>query len=246
MSLSVTCLHHTQICIPLLALLFLLTASLICVLLSLFFFFNDTATTEIYTLSLHDALPIWAHDPRHLGLRRARRQQPSGARDVGRRRPAARPPCRRAGVPDRAPALRRERGLRRPLQGAGVVVSAVPGFMALLGLTIEHADAEEAVVRMDVPDALMSPFGAVHGGFIAALLDTGFGIALHRRLDAADRIATHSLNVTYVAFSREQLLICRTRVVSLREAVAVVEGEVTTGDGTLVAKALGTFGVRRA
>src|SRR5260370_11232971 len=45
-----------------------------------FFFFNDTATTEIYTLSLHDALPIgvlevkiqlvpphrprWAHHPR--------------------------------------------------------------------------------------------------------------------------------------------------------------------------------------
>src|SRR3712207_8811523 len=25
-----------------------------------FFFFNDTATTEIYTLSLHDALPIYA------------------------------------------------------------------------------------------------------------------------------------------------------------------------------------------
>src|SRR5438876_2602842 len=27
------------------------------------FFFNDTATTEIYTLSLHDALPIWMHRP---------------------------------------------------------------------------------------------------------------------------------------------------------------------------------------
>src|SRR3712207_9414090 len=26
---------------------------------SVFFFFNDTATTEIYTLSLHDALPIF-------------------------------------------------------------------------------------------------------------------------------------------------------------------------------------------
>src|SRR5256714_13330085 len=26
-----------------------------------FFFFNDTATTEIYTLSLHDALPIYFH-----------------------------------------------------------------------------------------------------------------------------------------------------------------------------------------
>src|SRR5256885_10781891 len=28
-----------------------------------FFFFNDTATTEIYTLSLHDALPIYAGRP---------------------------------------------------------------------------------------------------------------------------------------------------------------------------------------
>src|ERR1022692_237564 len=28
--------------------------------LCFFFFFNDTATTEIYTLSLHDALPIWS------------------------------------------------------------------------------------------------------------------------------------------------------------------------------------------
>src|SRR3712207_7235649 len=28
-----------------------------------FFFFNDTATTEIYTLSLHDALPIWKGRP---------------------------------------------------------------------------------------------------------------------------------------------------------------------------------------
>src|SRR5690242_21865205 len=32
------------------------TTSAICLLI---FFFNDTATTEIYTLSLHDALPIW-------------------------------------------------------------------------------------------------------------------------------------------------------------------------------------------
>src|SRR3712207_9148895 len=30
----------------------------------IFFFFNDTATTEIYTLSLHDALPISIDDTR--------------------------------------------------------------------------------------------------------------------------------------------------------------------------------------
>src|SRR2546430_17588232 len=40
---------------------------------SFFFFFNDTATTEIYTLSLHDALPICA------GVtRQSERPEPSG------------------------------------------------------------------------------------------------------------------------------------------------------------------------
>src|SRR6266568_9037317 len=39
----------------------------------LFFFFNDTATTEIYTLSLHDALPIFhsRHPPEELRRRAA-------------------------------------------------------------------------------------------------------------------------------------------------------------------------------
>src|SRR5216684_9260172 len=40
---------------------------------SFFFFFNDTATTEIYTLSLHDALPILAY-----GRYRADRCGPPG------------------------------------------------------------------------------------------------------------------------------------------------------------------------
>src|SRR5256885_13281362 len=40
-----------------------------CQALMSIFFFNDTATTEIYTLSLHDALPI--HGPRHPGQTQA-------------------------------------------------------------------------------------------------------------------------------------------------------------------------------
>src|SRR2546429_6240569 len=46
-----------------------------------FFFFNDTATTEIYTLSLHDALPI-CRAPR-AGAPRAAREDAAGV--AGRR-----------------------------------------------------------------------------------------------------------------------------------------------------------------
>src|SRR5437660_7869753 len=42
---------------------FLVHLSCLAISCFLFFFFNDTATTEIYTLSLHDALPICSPSP---------------------------------------------------------------------------------------------------------------------------------------------------------------------------------------
>src|SRR5256885_12854931 len=62
--------------------------------LFLFFFFNDTATTEIYTLSLHDALPIWG-----AGIRRGGAPAPGGGtrgplrpgRSPGHRKPGSHP-----------------------------------------------------------------------------------------------------------------------------------------------------------
>src|SRR5690554_7757711 len=44
-----------------------------------FFFFNDTATTEIYTLSLHDALPIYWKPSSAPPRRRASRSRPTSA-----------------------------------------------------------------------------------------------------------------------------------------------------------------------
>src|SRR6185437_2436255 len=68
----------------------------------LFFFFNDTATTEIYTLSLHDALPISSISG-----------GPCGRHALGRerRRPGDAHARRRSGVRD--PLLRRANGHRR-------------------------------------------------------------------------------------------------------------------------------------
>src|SRR3989442_8689810 len=57
-----------------------------------FFFFNDTATTEIYTLSLHDALPIYSSVVGSVGRRerlgasgRSDRAQSTMMADVGTR-----------------------------------------------------------------------------------------------------------------------------------------------------------------
>src|SRR2546426_4254823 len=66
--------------------------------MSLFFFFNDTATTEIYTLSLHDALPISVH---------AARQGQPGLVDGGAKRWRALRPAGAVSLPQAEPGLRR-------------------------------------------------------------------------------------------------------------------------------------------
>src|SRR2546429_5061285 len=53
-----------------------------------FFFFNDTATTEIYTLSLHDALPISSTSRRTT----PRRRSSTWSRTTAPRRPSSTPP----------------------------------------------------------------------------------------------------------------------------------------------------------
>src|SRR5438034_11246551 len=64
--------------ILLFALICLLSVSRL-VFVPIFFFFNDTATTEIYTLSLHDALPISAccRKDSSRAAHPCRRQEPS-------------------------------------------------------------------------------------------------------------------------------------------------------------------------
>src|SRR2546430_15400909 len=74
-------------------------------LVSVFFFFNDTATIEIYTLSLHDALPIYqrrgaADQDRPGGQARRGRTAPRPQGQRHDRQLALRASGRRAHLPD--------------------------------------------------------------------------------------------------------------------------------------------------
>src|SRR5437899_7430834 len=64
---------------------------------TLSFFFNHTATTETYTLSLHDALPICSPRPPPSGrTARRSREASSGARTSGRKSSSSPPPRSRS------------------------------------------------------------------------------------------------------------------------------------------------------
>src|SRR5205823_13279505 len=89
-----------------------------------FFFFHDTAPTDIYTLSLHDALPIWiewmalsSREP--IGSDAIRRQLPwrtgrPGASRLSKRLSGARRARHRRVRPERARVVRIRQALREP------------------------------------------------------------------------------------------------------------------------------------
>src|SRR3712207_7506733 len=69
-------------------------------LLIAFFFFNDTATTEIYTLSLHDALPIYLRGVLALVRPRRRRHEDQLRADGEELVEGLRPVVERRGQPE--------------------------------------------------------------------------------------------------------------------------------------------------
>src|SRR3989475_12852493 len=115
------------------------------ILILFFFFFNDTATTEIYTLSLHDALPIYVGRDRSQGERASRHEGPRGRgrrggptpRGVGADPHRTRPRSAPAGLPaggagSGAVCFTPRRGARRPAAArrrcaVGRAAPATPG-----------------------------------------------------------------------------------------------------------------------
>src|SRR6266446_4911136 len=117
------------------------------------FFFNDTATTEIYTLSLHDALPISVAADRDHPERSVAEEAPRGveidltrgrrlvlrveyapgshARAASMRRTASRESSRSAGSPPRATARRRGRASTSPSIPSDSTACAATGSAAV-------------------------------------------------------------------------------------------------------------------
>src|SRR2546429_9181718 len=98
-------------------------------MISFFFFFNDTATTEIYTLSLHDALPI-AHPRVQLSPHRGNPPPRVGHRQGARAQAVGAQRLARGGGEPRA---RAPRGLLRLARGSARAVSLPTPLGKVLG-----------------------------------------------------------------------------------------------------------------
>ena len=116
-------------------------------------------------------------------------------------------------------------------------------FDALYGLEVLEIGAERARGRVAVRDEVRQPFGLVHGGVASLLLDGAMGRAIVRTLAEGEMCATVHLSVQFLAAAPLTTMRAEGRVVKRGRSVAFLEGEVVGDDGTLVARATGTWAI---
>lgn len=119
-----------------------------------------------------------------------------------------------------------------------------PGpFSRLLGFRYVRVDEHEAWVEADPGPEHCNGGGIVHGGFLASMLDTTTGWAVHARVPAGTAAPHVHLSVQYVRTAVPgETLVCRGRCVGVGGRIGSTEAEITQG-GVVVARAVGTHAV---
>ncbi len=117
-------------------------------------------------------------------------------------------------------------------------------FAELLGITVAHHQPGLARLEVDVRPEMANSFGNAHGGVVMTLADIALAVAAMTESDAATTAQTIELKLSFIAPGTGKL-VAEGRCLKAGNSIAFCEGEVRDAGGTLVAKALGTFRLRR-
>lgn len=117
-------------------------------------------------------------------------------------------------------------------------------FADLLGITVaEHAPGR-ARLELELRPELMNSWKVAHGGVVMTLADIALGVAVLTLARGAHGAMTIELKVSFLGPAKGRLA-AEGRCLKAGKSLAFCEGEVLDGEGNVVAKALGTYRVRR-
>jgi len=112
-----------------------------------------------------------------------------------------------------------------------------------LGFQLVEVERGRAVFEAIPDPSVYNPFGAVHGGYAATVLDSACGLAVHSELGANRGHTTLDLKVSYLRGLNAQSGTIRAvgRTLSVGRRVAFAEATLHDGQGRLCATATSTL-----
>lgn len=133
------------------------------------------------------------------------------------------------------------------LQAIGAGRLPLPPAVETLGIKPVEAEPGRVSFALELGEYHLNPFGIVHGGVLAALLDTAMGCAVHSLLPPAVGYVTGELNVRFLrpAVLTSGPLACTGEVVHPGRSSMVASAQVTDAGARIIAIAGATCLVRR-
>ena len=121
-------------------------------------------------------------------------------------------------------------------------------FNQFLGLRLRRLAPGRAEMRLTFRREFIGDFErpALHGGVLAAILDTACGAAVLSRVGPHDRVSTLDLRVDYLAPGPMKALVATAEVIRIGKSAAVAQARVrAVGSREVVAEGKAVFSIRR-
>jgi uncharacterized protein (TIGR00369 family) len=115
-----------------------------------------------------------------------------------------------------------------------------PAAARLVGMRLASYGDGEAVVAIDVDDRHANPMGTVQGGVLAAVADAAMGWACMTVLGEGETYTTVEMKINFLRPAWKGRLEGRGRVRSAGKTITLVECDVVSADGKVVAHAVST------
>lgn len=123
---------------------------------------------------------------------------------------------------------------------AAETVKSVP-YAKMLGIELVDIKVGEAVMKLKMRDELRQPYGVLHGGATASLIDTAMAFAVIASTAEDEKATTVDLTVHYLRPVTEGEIVCRAKMVRTGKRILTISAEVTGEQGKLIATALSTY-----
>jgi uncharacterized protein (TIGR00369 family) len=115
-------------------------------------------------------------------------------------------------------------------------------YFELLSMKIKEAGAGFSVLEIDLAEKHLQPFGFVHGGVFASIIDAAAFWALFYEIEDQNAGATTvDLKLNYLAPAASGKLIAKGRQIKLGKTLGYAEAEVTDVNGKILAHGTSTL-----
>lgn len=128
----------------------------------------------------------------------------------------------------------------RYAESVALLVNRSPYF-ALLSMEIKDLQWGACLMEVELGEKHLQPFGNVHGGAIASVVDAAAFWAVFPQVERGKGLTTVEMKLNYLAPAQKGKLEARGRSIKLGRTLALGETSVTNGEGTLVAHGTATM-----